>query len=120
MYQRGGKCFGFLKICLYFQLFVNNFSNKLPSLKCILAVPTYFDFTDSRLEMHIFRGIAIQNIQFNYFSHLGKSTEKYITKLKKMNGDKFAAVLVIKNFAEEDLNNDYFLELKPGTPDALE
>ena len=37
-----------------------------------------------------------------------------------MDGDKYAAVLIIKNFAEEDLNNDYFLELKPGTPDALE
>ena len=37
-----------------------------------------------------------------------------------MDGDKYAAVLIIKNFVEEDLNNDYFLELKPGTPDALE
>ena len=55
-----------------------------------------------------------------HFSNLGKSTEKYTTKLNKMDGDKYAAVLIIKNFAEEDLNNDYFLELKPGTPDALE
>ena len=63
----------------------------------------------------------IQNfINIFQFSYLGKSTEKYTTKLNKMDGDEYAAVLIIKNFAEEDLNNDYFLELKPGTPDALE
>ena len=38
---RGGTFFNFGKFVYIFQLFVYNFSNKLPPLKHILALPTW-------------------------------------------------------------------------------